>query len=367
MEFFLNYAYLIWVFWVFWVGASIGSLLNVCIARLPLEKSILWPSSRCSTCLCPIRWHDNLPIISYLRLGGRCRSCGQRFSARYMLVELGTGLGFAGLFLLVVVFNWYGHPDLARQLPRVRHGVIPVEAWGYFVHHALLFAFLLMASLCDLDRREIPLAITLPGTFLGLLSTTLHPWPWPESAAAVSTLPEATSWASLELAGKIPLGLVPWPVWGPLPDWLPAGSWQLGLATGLGGIVVALVLLRAVRFLAGAGMGKEALGLGDADLMMMVGSFLGWQLVLAGFFAGVLVTLALLLPVMIIRGLRGATEELTLPFGPGLALGSWLTWLVWPSLGPRLQFPLFDSFMLPVMAGVMAVMLFLLSLVFRRG
>ena len=96
---------------VFLVGASIGSFLNVSIARLPLEKSLLWPNSRCGVCLQSIRWYDNIPLLAYLWLRGRCRNCGQGYSIVYFLVELGTALGFVGLFLLEVVANVHGWPQ----------------------------------------------------------------------------------------------------------------------------------------------------------------------------------------------------------------------------------------------------------------
>lgn len=93
----------------------VGSFLNVLVARLPYEKSILWPGSRCFACLRPIRPLDNLPIVGYLRLRGRCRSCGAGFSARYLWVEIGTGLAFLGLFLLDVVFNVHNLPGAKYQ------------------------------------------------------------------------------------------------------------------------------------------------------------------------------------------------------------------------------------------------------------
>src|SRR5262249_3251442 len=74
--------------WVSLLGASPGSFLNVCISRIPYEKSIVWPSSRCGNCLKAIRWYDNLPLLSYWLRRGRCRHCGARFSARYFLMEL---------------------------------------------------------------------------------------------------------------------------------------------------------------------------------------------------------------------------------------------------------------------------------------
>src|SRR5688500_3892673 len=95
-----------WLAAVFLVGAAVGSFLNVCIYRLPLEKSILWPrESRCGHCLQPVRWRDNIPLLSYWLLGGRCRSCGQGFSPRYFFVELLTALGLVGLFYLEVELN----------------------------------------------------------------------------------------------------------------------------------------------------------------------------------------------------------------------------------------------------------------------
>src|SRR5579872_4961937 len=90
---------------VFAVGAAVGSFLNVCVYRIPYERSFLWPGSRCGSCLQPIRWYDNLPLLSYWILRGRCRSCGARFSIRYFFVELLTALAFAGLYYLEVYRN----------------------------------------------------------------------------------------------------------------------------------------------------------------------------------------------------------------------------------------------------------------------
>src|SRR5260370_36833498 len=99
---------------MFVFGTIVGSLLNVCIYRLPLEKSIIWPGSRCGHCLQAIRWYDNIPLLSYLILRGRCRTCRARFSMRYFLIELFTGLAFAGLFYLEVVANIHDLEVLKR-------------------------------------------------------------------------------------------------------------------------------------------------------------------------------------------------------------------------------------------------------------
>src|SRR5262245_10115005 len=99
-----------WFFLVFVVGLVVGSFLNVCVARLPLEKSLLWPGSRCGNCYQPIRWYDNLPLLGYLILRGKCRTCKTSFSPRYILIELFTALGFVGLFYVEIVLNVHKLP-----------------------------------------------------------------------------------------------------------------------------------------------------------------------------------------------------------------------------------------------------------------
>ena len=87
----------LWVF-VLGVGASVGSFLNVCVHRLPDRRSIVRPGSACPACGHPIAWHDNIPLLSYVLLRGRCRHCRARISPRYPLVEAATALLFALLF-----------------------------------------------------------------------------------------------------------------------------------------------------------------------------------------------------------------------------------------------------------------------------
>src|SRR5580700_5300600 len=84
-------------------GLCIGSFLNVCILRLPKDESIVFPASHCPDCQKPIRWHDNIPVLSYLLLRGRCRDCGKNISLRYPLIELGV----AALTMLAVA-RWRG-------------------------------------------------------------------------------------------------------------------------------------------------------------------------------------------------------------------------------------------------------------------
>src|SRR5262249_14767647 len=142
---------------LFVVGAVVGSFLNVCIARLPLQKGLLWPGSRCSHCLYRIPLAQNVPLLSYLQLRGRCRNCGEPFSMRYFWVELFTGLAFVGLFVVEVGCNVHGltlwQPNGWQQLIA---GNDPPYGWWLFAFHGLLLALLIAAAFCDLEHREIP-------------------------------------------------------------------------------------------------------------------------------------------------------------------------------------------------------------------
>ncbi len=136
-------------FFVVAVGASVGSFLNVCIHRLPRHLSIVHPGSACPSCGRPIVWHDNVPLLSYILLRGRCRHCRAPISWRYPLVEASTALLFALLF--------------------AKHGPSPA-----FVLQALLSAALIALIVIDARHQILPNAITLPGIVMGLLSSPLR-------------------------------------------------------------------------------------------------------------------------------------------------------------------------------------------------
>lgn len=131
---------------VFFTGTAIGSFLNVCIYRLPKSLSLVHPRSMCFNCEKQIAFYDNIPILSYILLRGRCRHCGEPFSARYPVVELASGL-FA-----VAVFFRYG-PTLEGLLLYV------------------LVAALLVITFIDIDHRIIPNVITYPGIIIGFVSS----------------------------------------------------------------------------------------------------------------------------------------------------------------------------------------------------
>ncbi|HZT79353.1 MAG TPA: prepilin peptidase, partial [Gemmataceae bacterium] len=321
-----------WLGLIFVFGTVVGSFLNVCICRLPYEKSLLWPlSSHCGKCLRRIDWQDNLPLVSYLWLRGRCRHCRAPFSMRYFWVELLTGLGFVGLFYVEVVLNVHNLPALRPRWGAsiLQTGMIPVEGWALFLYHAALLSFLIVASAIDLEHFEIPMPIPVTGLIVGLVGGALL---WPLMPAQASAIPLRTSPAvisgptSLDWLDKrvtVQGGLYPWPVWDSLPDWLPADSPLTGLVTGLAGMLAGTFVLRAVRSVFGIGRGIEGMGLGDADLMMMAGAFLGWQPTVAAFFVSVAPALLFGLFQIVFR----RTQEL--PFGPSLAVGCVTTLLCW--------------------------------------
>jgi leader peptidase (prepilin peptidase) / N-methyltransferase len=341
-----------WLISVFVLGTIVGSLLNVCICRIPLEKSLLWPGSRCGHCLQPIRWYDNIPLVSYVLLRGRCRTCGTRFSIRYFLIELFTGLCFAGLFYLEVVQNVPGFAALKYERDRIAFNLPPSWiAWVVFLYHAVLISYLIAASFIDLEHREIPLSVTVPGTVIGLIGAVLLAWPWP--TVSLSPGQAAAAYPPVQ-------GLYPWPFWWPLPGWfMPGGNWQTGLVTGLAGLAAGTLMLRTIRFLFGLGLGMEALGLGDADLMMMAGSFVGWQPVVVGFFLGVFVGLLFGVFQWLFRG------DHMLPFGPGLAIGVVIALLCWRSIGPHFQLVFFNPGLLAIVAGFGCLLLLVASYLLR--
>ncbi|GBE03535.1 type 4 prepilin-like proteins leader peptide-processing enzyme [bacterium BMS3Abin09] len=141
---------------VFVFGAVIGSFLNVCIYRIPKEKSVVTPSSSCPSCGTHIKFYDNIPILSYIILRGRCRSCKAEFSARYLFVE------FINAALYLVVLNSFGIGS-------------PLVLLTYF----FFVSTLIVIFFIDIDHQIIPNSITFPGIPIALiLGSTILPDPF---------------------------------------------------------------------------------------------------------------------------------------------------------------------------------------------
>ncbi len=372
MEWMSHLPIVIFTVFVFAVGLGVGSFLNVLIARLPYEKSVIWPGSRCGACLQPIRLRDNLPIFGYLLLRGRCRMCGVQFSSRYLWIELGTGLAFVALFFVEIVAQAKGGPAFLRPLhdtpglsfQYLGSSLVPLKAWVYFALHACLMSLLIAAAVIDAEHRIIPPQITYVGVVIGLVASVVFPWPWPTTDPIhLNAIQLDKSWFTPDV--RVYTGLMLWPFSGPPPSWAPPGSWQLGLVNGLVGAAVGTGIIRTVKYCFEVGLGRDALGLGDADLLMMAGAFLGWQVVVLGFFVGVMAALVLKIPMMILDAIqkRGVARELS--FGPGLAIGIGIVWLGWP-VASEVARLLYEPYALGTVIVVMVVGLLLSGLLLGR-
>jgi len=135
---------------IFILGSLVGSFLNVCIVRMPKEESVVFPRSHCVHCKKTIFWYDNIPLISFFLLKGKCRFCKEKISIRYVLIELLTALSFLGFY------RYFG---------------LQAILWPYLV---MLCGFI-VATFVDIEHRIIPDEITLGGAVAGLLFSLLIP------------------------------------------------------------------------------------------------------------------------------------------------------------------------------------------------
>jgi leader peptidase (prepilin peptidase) / N-methyltransferase len=242
----------------FLFGLLIGSFLNVCIHRMPRDLSVVRPRSHCPACKAMIAWYDNIPLLSYAILRGRCRHCGARISPRYPMVELLTGILFAAVVL--------------------RFGVGPQAG------KLCLFAALLVGLIfSDLECLILPDEFTLGGLAAGLALSWFIP------------LGDDAGRALLWILGVEPAERWLSPVEAALAAALPAGMLWLG-----GWI------FEKVRH-------KEGLGLGDVKLIAMVGAFLGLRGVLLTLLAGSVA--GSILGLLYIKLARKDAATYELPFG----------------------------------------------------
>jgi leader peptidase (prepilin peptidase)/N-methyltransferase len=258
-------------------GLLIGSFLNVCIHRLPLDLSVVRPRSRCPACGHAIAWYDNIPLVSYLVLAGRCRNCKAPISARYPAVEFLTGLMFA---LCAILWG----PGLAAAKA------------------ALLSALAIGLIFADLESRILPDEMTLGGLAAGFAFA----WPVP--------VHDGTAQAILALAG------------------IRAGDGAASLAEAALGAALPAGVLWFGGWLFEKLRHKEGLGFGDVKMLAMLGSFLGFRETLLALTAGsALGSVGGLAYIVIFRKGR----EYYLPFGSFLGIGAlgvilfgrmWIEW-----------------------------------------
>lgn len=253
---------LIYIF-AFLFGAIVGSFLNVCIFRIPLGKSLIFPSSRCPQCKAPIKAYDNIPILSYSLLGGKCRSCKAPISPRYPLVE--TMMALFSVFLML------------------KFGL----SASFFISF-ILISSLVVVSFIDLDHRIIPDTISLPGIILGLLASFMKP-------AGQNDFLVRFVFRTVK------------------------GGINMATLDSLLGIFIGGGLLYAVAVLFYWVTKKEGMGGGDIKLLAMIGAFLGWTstvfTIVVSSLIGSIVGVALMVA-------KGADSKYAIPFGPFLSMGA---------------------------------------------
>jgi leader peptidase (prepilin peptidase)/N-methyltransferase len=357
----------IWFVFIFVFGCCVGSFLNVVIYRLPRDKSLIKPPSACPACGRSIRFYDNIPLVSWLLLGTKCRYCKAPISPRYFVIELLTGLIFAGLFFLFF-------------RTELRSGIGPFLQGGWFIYlnSIILLAALIAASAIDLQLWVIPLSICWFATAVGLIgsvlgvyiidtavirSYTLLPSASAKTAslAAGAAIGLAISWGllviglikrsyesedpqdfpqkpeesteqpfdhRLEICREI-IFLLPIIICSLVAYWLSQKNpsirtWWLnfsqqpviaGLLGSLWGYFVGCGTVWFARILGTLGFGKEAMGLGDVHLMGAAGTVIGAGLVVVAFFIAPFFGLAW-------AGLRTLFKKTRqIPYGPFLSLG----------------------------------------------
>lgn len=324
---------------IFILGACIGSFLNVCIVRMPLEQSIVAPRSHCLKCQKIIPWFDNIPLVSYFILGGKCRSCGAHFSFRYVFVEFLTACAFLGFYLYF--------------------GLVP-ELFAYLVMLSLFIA----ATFTDFEHRIIPDEISVGGMFAGLVLSMfllgLHDTTAQQLAVGRNIMRvlvaislgvhlveflwtrkpfDREDWILLAVILGLFLSesLIAFLLAGPLAESTQGLTAHLrstdasliGLLLG-GGMIYVLGLIGDVIFR------KESMGGGDVKLMALVGAFLGWQLAALTFFIAPFVGAGY----GIVEKIR--TKDSAIAFGPFLVLGALVSlfygealiqwWLAWAGI-----------------------------------
>jgi leader peptidase (prepilin peptidase)/N-methyltransferase len=154
-----------WTIFLAATGACVGSFLNVVVYRMPRGQSIVLPPSHCPKCGRRIRWYDNVPILSWLALRGRCRFCRASISPRYIIVEALTAALVAGLYVCYYVL-------------RVRRGAGDfIDTWPTFAAHAALLCGLLACSLVDMEHWIVPLEVCWVVSVVGIVSAAAKPTP----------------------------------------------------------------------------------------------------------------------------------------------------------------------------------------------
>ena len=356
--------------WLFVFGAVVGSFLNVCIYRIPQHER-LWdqlkglnhPPSSCPYCKKRIWSIDNIPIIGWLILAGRCRFCRHSISVRYALIEFFNGMLWVVLYLAIVPAGFYAKVESSALYSPLgalgQQGLsFQTHVWlvnAEYVYFLILAETLLVATFIDFDLMIIPDGVTVPGMILGCLGALFlgAPTLWP-----------AWFFSPQELNG-LQAVLPNWLVWiTSLPvqiPWLASHPHWHGLISSLLGLVIGGGAVWLVRIAGHWAFQREAMGFGDVVLMAMIGSFLGWQASLIVFF--VVAPVCALAATAITLTFRSTRE---IPYGPYLSIGALLVVLFWNRFFSRYFETVFSQGLLLPVEFLLMGMLFAPGLVLMR-
>jgi leader peptidase (prepilin peptidase)/N-methyltransferase len=361
------------IVYLFLFGLCVGSFLNVVIYRLPREKSLVSPGSSCPVCSNKIRFYDNIPLLSWLFLGGKCRNCGTKISARYFAVELLTGLLFVFLFVFYFMTDYrrLGFDGLSLSDKFFGEG-----GWLFYLIQILLLTTLVGASAIDLELYIIPISMCWFVTAAGLAGAGLSPFviDYPvihtyrlfptASASAAAGATGALAGLGLSLV-LLFCGLIKrsypmeeqeglekdfnpaeggyndrWEVvkeiffllpiiTGAFVGWFiyssfdAADNWWIdfsqgavmnGLFGSLWGYFIGCAVVWFTRIFGTLAFGKEAMGLGDVHLMGAAGSVIGPVMAVIAFFVAPFFGLAWGIGTMVFK------KRHEIPYGPFLSL-----------------------------------------------
>ncbi len=288
----------------FFLGLLLGSFLNVCITRLPAGESVVQPRSRCPACLAPIRPYDNIPLLSWVLLRGKCRDCKAAIPWRYPLVELATGLWFA------VATGVLLHTLAASVPPPSPDHTVRLVLDGIAV---MLLGFCLIGLMViDWRTHTLPDALTLSGTAIGFFLVCIQAIFLNAGEGDLHFTPQSSIRLSSpgSLAAKGDVFLTG-------PEALVMG--RLVAILGAAGV---LLLIRAIYK---ALRGRDGMGLGDAKLMAMIAGFLGFGDAMLSFFLGMIACASYAI-YLLARGRANAMTKL--PLGSFLAAGGLFTALI---------------------------------------
>lgn len=386
---------------LFIFGATIGSFLNVCIYRFGAQeqlaalrggsgfwfdlrclrdqlRSLVHPPSTCPKCKNLIPGTDNIPIIGWLKLGGKCRFCRSPISFRYPAIELLNGLLFCFVYWMEVPADPFAIESSSLYHP---YGPQNFPAWTWnqleflnlrYLYHLVLVEALVVATFIDFDIRSIPDGSTVPAMAVGLVAAAsigqVHIVPlWYSSTDDVRrvmlALPDwfdalANGFPEFVRPAVIGCGdlLVSWlksaNTSTDLPRWIGEHQYFHGFLVSLAGFVVGGGVVWIVRIIGGHVLKKEAMGFGDVMLMAMIGSFIGWQPVLLVFFIAPVCAMLIVACSFIFR------RESELPYGPYLSVATLIVLFGWQHLRPHAERFFMLGPLLPVLAVMTVVMLY---------